>query len=159
MHQREFRFPLKMQTCKVSLKGYYCYRHCYRSLDLSQEHEKRGSALPNGWRVLAVWTAVLYGKRVAMSIWTKITGSKRVGTKDRRNKQEDLSKTRSLNNKYILGIHIPLGKWKNFTLLKFLCLPVTFEINNHKIKLAYYLREYLKISLVRFEVFDRKLFC
>ena len=37
---------LKMQTCKVSLKGYYCYRHCYRSLDLSQEHGKRGSALP-----------------------------------------------------------------------------------------------------------------
>lgn len=35
-----------MQTCKVSLKGYYCYRHCYRSLDLSQERGKRGSALP-----------------------------------------------------------------------------------------------------------------
>ena len=33
--------------------------------------------------VPAVWTAVLYGKRVAMSIWTKIT--KGEGRKDRRN--------------------------------------------------------------------------
>lgn len=47
MRERERSvLSLKMQTCKVSLKGYYCYRHCYRSLDLSQEHGKRGSALP-----------------------------------------------------------------------------------------------------------------